>query len=505
MPIARVARRIAVALCLVALCLGSLLAAAPALAEHRVALVIGNAAYAHGGRLANPAKDATVVAEALRRVGFSVILQNDLGRDELEAALKSFTRASAGADVALVYYAGHGIEKGGTNYLIPVDATLAADSDIDFEAVPLDLVMHSVTGATRLKVVILDACRNNPFRDSMKRSAGVRGIGQGLAKPPDPEEGDMLVAYAAEAGSTAEDGSGANSPFATALAAHLPEPGVDIRIMFGRIRDDVRSATAKRQEPAVYESLGGEQFFMAPAITATSGAVQVAGGPPDARMMDLTYWQSVQASNDPVQLKSYLDQYPDGAFAALAKAKIAALQAAAPTALASSAGATPSVRSQAVGVQAAATAASAGDGGPTAARPMARAGGGMGLMRPRRFNGFWRVAQTCPNPENPANPLKPQAFVVEIRGGRVHGARGVADQPGWMALDGNIGPAGMATLDAHGVTAATPMNGMRAGMPYDNVVTARFSDNAGAGQWEARRVCHFSFARVDAGELTPRP
>src|SRR5579859_6162600 len=349
--IARLVHPVLIAL---AICLTGALVAAPASAETRVALVIGNSAYAHGGRLNNPANDAAAVAQSLRKVGFTVVLQTDLGKVELEAALKSFTRATAGADIALVYFAGHGVEKGGTNYLIPVDATLASDADIDFEAVPLDLVMHAVGGATKLKIVILDACRNNPFRDAMRRSAGTRGIGQGLAKPPDPEEGDMLVAYAAEAGSTAEDGAGANSPFATALARHLPDPGVDIRIMFGKIRDDVRTATGMRQEPAVYESLGGEQFFMAPGATTpaseTRGTViaQNPAAPPDAKTMDLTFWQSVRASNDPVQLKAYLDQYPNGAFAAVAKAKIAALQAPRPGARMASL-----ARSQAVGDQAA--------------------------------------------------------------------------------------------------------------------------------------------------------
>ena len=485
----RIARLVHPVMFALALGLGALLAAAPASAETRVALVIGNSAYAHGGRLSNPANDAAAVAQSLRRVGFTVVLQTDLGKNGLEAALKSFTRASAGADIALVYYAGHGIEKGGTNYLIPIDATLAADSDIDFEAVPLDLVMHSVSGATRLKIVILDACRNNPFRDAMRRSAGTRGIGQGLAKPPDPEEGDMLVAYAAEAGSTAEDGSGANSPFATALARHLPDPGVDIRIMFGKIRDDVRTATGMRQEPAVYESLGGEQFFMAPGATAagsdTRGAAvaQSPAAPPDAKTMDLTFWQSVRASNDPVQLKAYLDQYPDGAFAAVAKAKIAALQAGRPgTRMASAA------RSQTVGDQAA---------GEPAQQVAEASPGAAGPGGPKRFDGLWRVTQTCPAPTNAAPPMTPLPFTVTVSAGHLHGDRGAVGGPGWMALDGMIGPAGGATLNAHGLVGRTPLNPNppNLGMPYQNVVTAHFNARQGAGEWIAKRVCQFVFTR----------
>jgi uncharacterized caspase-like protein len=489
--------------------LGGIVAAGPASAESRVALVIGNSAYAHGGRLTNPANDATQVAQSLRKVGFNVVLQTDLGKNDLEAALKSFTRASAGADIALVYYAGHGIEHGGTNYLIPIDATLASDADIDFEAVPLDLVMHSVVGATKLKIVILDACRNNPFRDAMRRTAGTRGIGQGLAKPPDPEEGDMLVAYAAEAGSTAEDGTGANSPFATALARHLPDPDVDIRIMFGRIRDDVRTATGMRQEPAVYESLGGEQFDMATA-TPEAPAAKTAGAktrgtvvaqnaaPPDPKMMDLTYWQSVQGSNDPAQLKSYLEQYPNGAFAALAKDKIAALQAPA-----TSTQPRRMARSQPIGVQTAdATAV------PTAQAGTGQAPAGQGALRegpPRggragRFDGPWRVSQTCPNPQDPAHPFAPLGFTVHVHGGRVHGSRGVADQPGWLALDGIIEADGAATLAARGVTGRAALNGMPAGSPFSNVMTAHFTETGGEGHWAAKRACQFSFARPSGAD-----
>jgi hypothetical protein len=505
-----------IALWALALSLGTVLAGRSAQAETRAALVIGESAYAHGGRLENPANDAAIVAQSLRQDGFTVTLQTDLGRTELEGALKGFTRASAGADIALVYFAGHGIEKAGTNYLIPIDATLAADSDVDFEAVPLDLVMHAVSGATRLKVVILDACRNNPFRDAMKRSAGTRGIGQGLAKPPNPEEGDMLVAYAAEAGSTAEDGAGADSPFATALAHHLADPAVDIRIMFGRVRDDVRAATGMRQEPAVYESLGGEQFFMTPATVAEAKASAPRGAvaqrppaPPDQKTMDLTYWQSVQASNDPAQLKDYLDQYPNGAFATLAKAKIAALQTAQ-----AQPGPRRLARAQMVGDQAAPGSAGPGPSPPAAAQPdqasMGRTdrgagmGGGMGGPRAGRFDGPWRVSQTCPNPQDPTHPFAPMGFTVHVHAGRVHGSRGVADQPGWLALDGVIEPDGAATLAAHGVMRGGP-NGPPAGTPFGNVVTARFTEAGGTGQWVAKRACQFTFTRPLGPEAAAGP
>jgi uncharacterized caspase-like protein len=441
------ARLICLVLLTFALGAGQLLVCGVARAETRVALVIGNAAYVHGGRLSNPANDAAIVADALRRVGFAVTGLSDLDRNGLEAALKSFTRASAGADIALVYYAGHGIEKGGTNYLVPVDASLAADSDVDFEAVPLGLVMHAVSGATRLKVVILDACRNNPFRDTMHRSAGTRGIGQGLAKPPDPEEGDMLVAYAAEAGSTAEDGAGANSPFASALARHIPDPGIDIRIMFGKIRDDVRIATQGRQEPAVYESLGGEQFFMATSagVVAPTGAQGVAAAT-DSRSMDLAFWQSVESSNDVGQLNTYLGQFPQGAFAALARERIEALR-----------------------------------------RP---AGAGTA------FDGRWDVTQNCPNSPNGA-AAHAFEFTAEVKNSQLHGEHGAIGQPGWLSIDGPIMADGTAKLDAHGQTGNPKFNVAHAapGMEFHHIVNARFDQRRGDGQWVTMRVCKFVFAK----------
>ena len=322
----RVGRLAAIVLAVLA---GLTLAAHGAWAETRVALVIGNSTYQHGGRLPNPVNDAAAVAQALRQVGFTVTSRSDLGKQQFEETLKTFTRDAASADVAVVYYAGHGMEMGGTNYLVPVDATLAADSDVDFEAVPLDLVMRSVDGAKRIKVVILDACRNNPFMDAMKRTSGAsRSIGRGFARVE--PEGDMLVAYAAEAGSTAEDGDTPNSPFATALTKRLTAPGVEIRILFGQVRDDVLAQTGQRQRPAIYGSLGGDGFyFVAP--PGSSVAVSVASGSAttaslDPRAIELAYWQSVASSNDPTQLKAYLGRYPAGAFADLARDKLSALK-----------------------------------------------------------------------------------------------------------------------------------------------------------------------------------
>ncbi|GJE59187.1 hypothetical protein MPOCJGCO_1275 [Methylobacterium trifolii] len=237
--------------------------AVPALPERRVALVIGNGAYRSVAPLENPRRDAGTMAEALRRLGFTTILvREDQGFEGIRRSLRDFSAEAARADWAVVYYAGHGLEVGGVNYLVPVDARLASDRDVQFEAIPLDQVLASVEGARKLQVVILDACRDNPFAAAMKRALGTRSVGQGLARI-EPASGSVLVAYAARAGQVASDGAAgrANSPFVTALVKNLATPGIEIRKLFGRIRDDVLAETGGRQEPAIYGSLGGDDYF----------------------------------------------------------------------------------------------------------------------------------------------------------------------------------------------------------------------------------------------------
>ena len=164
----------------------------------------------------------------------------------------------------MVYYAGHGIEVDGANYLIPVDAKLERDTDVYDEALSLDRVLLAIEPAKKLRLVILDACRDNPFSKNMKRTVASRAIGQGLAKV-EPTSPNVLIAYSAKAGSTAADGDGKNSPFTMALSKHLTTPGLDVRRAFGFVRDEVLKTTSNRQEPFVYGSLGGEDVPLVPA------------------------------------------------------------------------------------------------------------------------------------------------------------------------------------------------------------------------------------------------
>ena len=231
-------------------------------AERRIALVIGNGAYASVANLPNPPRDATAIGELFKAAGFDdVVVRTDLGNAAMRAELREFARGAVGADIAVVFYAGHGLEVGGHNYLIPVDAKLEYDTDVEDEAVDLDRVLQQLEPAKRLKLVILDACRENPFAPRMRSIASAREVGRGLA-PLSRQGADTLVAYAAAVGATAADGSGVHSPFTSALLNHLTKP-VDIRLALGGARDEVLRATNGKQVPFINGSLGGEMLSLA--------------------------------------------------------------------------------------------------------------------------------------------------------------------------------------------------------------------------------------------------
>ena len=286
----------------------------PALAEKRVALVMGNSAYRNVVRLANPANDSEAMSAIFRKAGFDVVeLKRNLGVSEMRRTLRDFADSVRDADVAIVYYAGHGIEINGNNYLIPVDAVLERDIDAFDEAIPLDRILTVIEPARQLRLVILDACRDNPFNKSMKRTIGSRAIGRGLAKV-EPESPNTLIAFAAKAGSTASDGDSANSPFTAALVKFLPRPGLDLRKAFGYARDDVLKATNNKQEPFIYGSLGGADVALVPAIAAPPAKSDASAG--ERRDYELTERVGTREAWD-----SFLAIYPNGFYATLAQAQ----------------------------------------------------------------------------------------------------------------------------------------------------------------------------------------
>jgi len=227
----------------------------------RVALIIGNAEYRYSPLLINPTRDAPLLASTLRNAGFeSVVVKTDLTREGTIQALRDFAAIADTADWAVVYYSGHGIEFGGANYMIPIDARLKADRDIDLEAVNVGQVMNAIEGAKRLRVIILDACRDNPFASQMRRTNASRSLGRGLASI-EPEAGTLVV-YAAKHGEVALDGSGTNSPFVEALVKRINQrPGLEIRRLFDFVRDDVLASTGKKQQPFSYGSLSASEDF----------------------------------------------------------------------------------------------------------------------------------------------------------------------------------------------------------------------------------------------------
>src|SRR5271168_642014 len=222
---------------------------APASADgNRVALVIGNSAYRNVPALPNPANDAGDVAAALNRLRFAVTLITNASFDEMRHGLIALGRDAAGADMATVYFGGHGMEINGENWLIPVDAELKRDTDAANEAISLQSVMMQISNTTSLGLVILDACRNNPFAAKMNRSLAARAAVSGGLGRIEPV-GNVLVAYAARDGTTALDGNGRNSPFTAALLHNIETPGVEVTFMFRNVRDDVMEATANEQQP----------------------------------------------------------------------------------------------------------------------------------------------------------------------------------------------------------------------------------------------------------------
>ena len=285
--------------------------AEPARAEKRVALVIGISNYQRAPPLGNPVHDAEAMGALFKKAGFDIVEEKrDLGILDLRRVIRDFSDKSQDADIAVVYYAGHGIEVGGSNYIVPADAKLVTDFDVEDETVSLDRVLRALDPVKRLRLVILDACRENPFSSSMKKNFANRSIGRGLAKV-EPTTSNTLVAFATKAGAVADDGYGENSQYTSALLKYLAEPGVDLRVAFGRVRDEVLKRTLNRQEPFVYGSLGGDNFALVPQ------PAKPADTEADARI-DYEFAAQIGAKE---VWDSFLASHPTGFYADLARAQ----------------------------------------------------------------------------------------------------------------------------------------------------------------------------------------
>ena len=307
---------------------------APATAAQRVALAIGNASYEHAPALANPLNDAADMDAALERLGFKVTRLENVDQASLRRGLQDFALAASASEVAVVFYAGHGIEVDQRNFLVPVDARLASDQDVEFEAVPLELVQRAVERASGLRLVILDACRENPFAVKMQRAGATRSIGRGLARVE--PSGETLIAYAAKEGTVAADGAGRHSPFSEALLAHLEEPGLEVGLMFRKVRDAVLASTGGRQEPFVYGSLSSRGVYLSgPPSPAGSPAATVTepdnGTMPErvtSEQLAARAYEAAERVGAVVAYEAVIRRFPESIFAELARAQVEKLRVA---------------------------------------------------------------------------------------------------------------------------------------------------------------------------------
>jgi len=299
--------------------IGSVLSANAANNESRMALIIGQSNYKEVPDLPNTKNDARDIAEALDLIGFKTTLKFDLKKSSFEQTLKTFIAQSEKADVALIYFAGHGIEIDGENFLIPVDAQLNSDRVVPLETISLETILNSLSYNNQMRIVILDACRNNPFTAKMKRSGNsTRNISRGL-KPVEPDR-NTLVAYAAKAGEIADDGQrGGNSPFASSLIKHLKEPGLEIGLFFRKVRDDVLVSTNKAQEPFVYGSLSSREFYFSPPTVKTPTPPLIDNLD---KLKDQAAWSFFEDQNTPSAYKAYLEDFPNGLYRSEALAKL---------------------------------------------------------------------------------------------------------------------------------------------------------------------------------------
>lgn len=287
-----------------------LLPLAPARAEPRVALVIGNAEYgSEMGRLPNPARDAALMEKSLNEAGFDVVAITDADQKAMKRAISDFGKrlTAAGPDVtALFYYSGHGLQVAGENYLIPVQADITAEADVDLEAISADTILKQMQFASaRVNIIILDACRNNPL------PRGFRSAQMGLARMEAPR--GSFVAYSTAPGEVATDGTGQNSPYTAALAKAITTRGLSIEEAFRNVRGSVLEETGNQQTPWESSSLTAPFFF-------TPVDVPVAEQGP--REIELAFWNSIKDSKDPADFVAYLEEYPQGNFARLAKNRL---------------------------------------------------------------------------------------------------------------------------------------------------------------------------------------
>ena len=289
-------------------------------AAQRIAIIFGNSEYLNAPRLPNPVNDASDVAAAFERLAFSVRLLKNATFDTMRRGLLDFAQQAEAADIAVVYFAGHGMEIRDENWLVPVDAELRMDISANQEAVGLSSIMPIVSKARKLGLIILDACRDNPFSRQLRASRPGRALPARGLLPVEPP-GSVLVVFAAKHGTTAADGTARNSPFTTALLHNLEIPGLEINYLFRSIHDEVYGVTQQRQEPYVYGTLSREPVYLKPPADPTAQT----GPAPNSEAARA--WAEIKDTNDPDVLNTFISRFGDSFYADVARARLTRLPA----------------------------------------------------------------------------------------------------------------------------------------------------------------------------------
>jgi hypothetical protein len=407
--------------------------AQPAREEPRLALVIGNSSYRETP-LRNPVNDARAMAAALRDLGFTVLAHENATKRTMEAAIVEFGRRLADGGVGFFYYAGHGLQVRGRNFLVPVDADIDSEATTRIAAVDVDLLLEQMGEAkNRVNVVILDACRNNPFERRL------RGSSRGLAAV-DAARG-TLVAYATAPGSVAADGEGTNGLYTEELLRALRVPGLKVEEIFKRVRVNVTERSRGAQTPWESSSLTGDLVVNVTVNVTTPTA------PAPAPDRESLFWMSIKDGNDPAAFDAYLKQYPDGTFAPLARRRLAGL-------------------------------------GTTTRGPDLT-----------RWDGTWNVTVHCPAHADAAGYT--MQFTAQVNHGVLEGQHGVTGQPASLTLKGTIGPDGTGTIDARGITGDPKfvVSRLNKGTAYAYRADVRFEGSRGSGDRIDRRPCRLTFVR----------
>ncbi|MET4113793.1 putative caspase-like protein [Bradyrhizobium sp. JR1.5] len=425
----------------------------PASAETRVALVIGNGAYASTAQLPNPAHDAEDVAASLKRSGFEVLQGIDLRQADMQDLTIRFARAASKADVAMFYYSGHAMQYNGVNYLMPVDAVLSDEADLK-RFVRVDDIVNDLQQAKNLRILILDSCRDNPLAESLKRSAGLtRGasIGRGLSKVEAPR--GTIVSFSTQSGQTAADGSGRNSPYTTAFLKHIKEPQ-EIGEVFRDISSDVYDSSGKTQLPELSLSIIGKFYLNGPVSVTVAPAAPQAAPRADPCAAAEAHWKAADGIGTLGAFEDHLARFPNCIFATLAKARIEGLK------------------------QKVALAPATGN-----------------ARTAKDFDGNWDVTLNCP-PTGKAQGFT-RALSATVANGVFHADAQSQGAVNRLEIDGQIPADGKTTLSARGTTGASTytLNNLAPGSPYAFTVDAQFDRTRGTGKRNEARACGLVFVK----------